>query len=67
MGTPDLQGTFGTFSFFTDDPFAATEEVAGGRIVRVNSHGTMPSCPSKAPPTRCAKTAPRRKSRSLSM
>jgi predicted AlkP superfamily phosphohydrolase/phosphomutase len=36
MGTPDLQGTFGTFTFFTDDPLAATEEVAGGRLVRVN-------------------------------
>jgi hypothetical protein len=35
MGTPDLEGTFGTFSFFTDDPFVASGEVAGGRIVRV--------------------------------
>jgi predicted AlkP superfamily phosphohydrolase/phosphomutase len=36
MGTPDLQGTFGTFTFFTDDPSAVTEDVPGGRIVHVN-------------------------------
>ena len=29
MGTPDLQGTFGTFTFFTDDPGTRSEQVAG--------------------------------------
>jgi predicted AlkP superfamily phosphohydrolase/phosphomutase len=35
MGTPDLRGTYGTFSYFTDDPMAQTGEVEGGQIVPV--------------------------------
>ena len=35
MGTPDLRGTFGTFSYYTDDPLEAARDVAGGRIVPV--------------------------------
>jgi predicted AlkP superfamily phosphohydrolase/phosphomutase len=35
MGTPDLQGTYGTFTFFTDDPEEQTHGVSGGQIVRV--------------------------------
>ena len=35
MGTPDLEGTFGTFTFYTDDPFEKGGEVSGGRIVPV--------------------------------
>jgi predicted AlkP superfamily phosphohydrolase/phosphomutase len=35
MGTPDLQGGFGTFTIFTDDPLELTHEVAGGRVVKV--------------------------------
>jgi predicted AlkP superfamily phosphohydrolase/phosphomutase len=35
MGTPDLQGTYGVFSFFTDDPAVSTTGVSGGEIVRV--------------------------------
>jgi predicted AlkP superfamily phosphohydrolase/phosphomutase len=35
MGTPDMRGTFGTFSYFTDDPLEDSREVPGGRIVRV--------------------------------
>jgi predicted AlkP superfamily phosphohydrolase/phosphomutase len=34
MGTPDLLGTYGTFTLFTDDPSAAPEvAVSGGRVV----------------------------------
>ena len=29
MGTPDLRGSYGTFSFYTDDPMAA--RAGGGR------------------------------------
>ena len=36
MGTPDLEGTYGTFTFFTSDPAHAAREVSGGRIVRVD-------------------------------
>jgi predicted AlkP superfamily phosphohydrolase/phosphomutase len=35
MGTPDLRGTFGTFTLFTDDPREEQREVPGGRIVPV--------------------------------
>jgi predicted AlkP superfamily phosphohydrolase/phosphomutase len=35
MGAPDLRGTFGTFTFYTNDPKRQTKDVPGGRIVRV--------------------------------
>jgi predicted AlkP superfamily phosphohydrolase/phosphomutase len=35
MGTPDIRGTFGTFTDFNDDPLEAARSVAGGRIVPV--------------------------------
>jgi len=35
MGTPDMRGTFGTFSYFTDDPLETARSVPGGRIVAV--------------------------------
>jgi predicted AlkP superfamily phosphohydrolase/phosphomutase len=35
MGTPDLLGTFGTFTYFTSDPKEKIHDVPGGRIVPV--------------------------------
>jgi predicted AlkP superfamily phosphohydrolase/phosphomutase len=35
MGTPDLRGTYGTFSFYTDDPAALAGAVEGGQIIPV--------------------------------
>jgi predicted AlkP superfamily phosphohydrolase/phosphomutase len=35
MGTPDLRGTYGTFSFYTDDPTAAPGAVEGGQVISV--------------------------------
>src|SRR5438046_1078688 len=35
MGTPDLRGAFGTFTFYTDDPEEISRNVSGGRIVKV--------------------------------
>jgi predicted AlkP superfamily phosphohydrolase/phosphomutase len=35
MGTPDLRGTYGTFTFYTDDPTAMTGPVEGGQVVQV--------------------------------
>jgi predicted AlkP superfamily phosphohydrolase/phosphomutase len=35
MGTPDLRGTYGTFSFYTDDPTAVAGSVEGGQIIPV--------------------------------
>jgi predicted AlkP superfamily phosphohydrolase/phosphomutase len=35
MGTPDLRGTYGTFSFYTDDPLATAGSVEGGQVIPV--------------------------------
>ena len=35
LGTPDLQGSMGTFTFYTESPWTGDEEIAGGRIVEV--------------------------------
>ena len=35
MGVPDMQGTFGTFTFFTDDALESARDVPGGQIVPV--------------------------------
>lgn len=35
MGTPDIQGTYGTFSFFTDTPPDDDEDISGGQIFPV--------------------------------
>jgi predicted AlkP superfamily phosphohydrolase/phosphomutase len=39
MGTPDLAGSNGTFSFFTDDPAEKRTEVPGGRVARITPAG----------------------------
>ena len=36
MGTPDMRGTFGTFTDFSDDPLEIGRSVSGGRIVPVS-------------------------------
>ncbi len=36
MGTPDMRGTFGTFTFFTDNPAEQSRNVPGGQIVHVD-------------------------------
>ena len=36
MGVPDLRGTYGTFTFYTDDASFAAGAVEGGEIVPVN-------------------------------
>lgn len=40
MGTPDLQGGFGTFTYFTSDPAATARLVSGGRIVQLAPGGS---------------------------
>lgn len=50
MGTPDLEGTLGTFSFYTDDPEEVTRSVSGGRIVKVELSGTNIVLPIQGPP-----------------
>ncbi|HTA41032.1 MAG TPA: alkaline phosphatase family protein [Bryobacteraceae bacterium] len=36
MGAPDLRGTQGTFSYYTDDPSESSREVSGGLIRKVS-------------------------------
>jgi len=35
MGTPDLRGTYGTFTYYTDDPMAVAGAEEGGQVVPV--------------------------------
>ena len=39
MGTPDLLGTYGTFSFFTSEPGQRARVVSGGRVQPVDVSG----------------------------
>ena len=50
MGTPDLRGTQGTFTYFTDDPNAAPREVPGGLIRKVTVTGGHAELPLDGPP-----------------
>jgi predicted AlkP superfamily phosphohydrolase/phosphomutase len=49
MGTPDLAGTFGTFSFYTEDPDEVPHDVAGGRIVKVQRQDGRVAIPIEGP------------------
>jgi len=50
MGTPDLEGTFGTFTYYTDDPPAGADAVSGGRIVPVTATDHRVVLPIEGPP-----------------
>jgi len=50
MGTPDLGGTFGTFSFYTDDPEERSHAVPGGRVVKVRRQDGRVIVPVTGPP-----------------
>ena len=50
MGTPDLRGTSGTFSFYTTNPAVKSEQVSGGEIVSVRPIGGMVSAELSGPP-----------------
>jgi predicted AlkP superfamily phosphohydrolase/phosphomutase len=49
MGTPDLEGTFGTFTYYTDDPSEPGGAVPGGRIVPVAVVGHRVALPIDGP------------------
>jgi predicted AlkP superfamily phosphohydrolase/phosphomutase len=49
MGTPDLEGTFGTFTYYTDDPNEPGGAVPGGRIVPVAMVGHRVVLPIEGP------------------
>ncbi|MBI3863173.1 MAG: alkaline phosphatase family protein [Planctomycetia bacterium] len=44
MGTPDLLGGYGTFSYFTDDRAERSREVSGGRITKVEVRDQVVDC-----------------------
>ena len=49
MGTPDLEGTYGTFTYYTDDPLTSAGAVPGGRIVTVQPDGNRVILPVEGP------------------
>ncbi|MBI3664773.1 MAG: alkaline phosphatase family protein [Acidobacteria bacterium] len=59
MGTPDMRGTFGTFTYFTGDPQEQTRQVPGGRIVRVNVSNYQVELPIDGPVNTFRKERPR--------
>ncbi len=50
MGTPDLEGTFGTFTYYTDDPLETSRAVSGGRFVAVEAKDHRVILPIEGPP-----------------
>ena len=50
MGVPDMRGTEGTFTFYTEDPDEAAREVPGGRIVRTHAVNGRYVLPVEGPP-----------------
>lgn len=59
MGTPDLRGTSGTFSFFTTDPTYESREVSGGEISVVRRIGNVVRGELAGPPNAFLEDAPR--------
>lgn len=49
MGTPDLQGGYGTFAWFTDDINERTRDVSGGRINRAPMRDHVMKCTLRGP------------------
>ena len=60
MGTPDLLGTYGTFSFYTSDPFAIGGPVAGGTVVPVEVRDGVVRAALEGPDNPLLKRAARR-------
>jgi predicted AlkP superfamily phosphohydrolase/phosphomutase len=50
MGVPDLGGTEGTFTFYTDDPDETARDVPGGRIVKARAKNGRYELPVEGPP-----------------
>ncbi len=58
MGTPDLRGTLGTFTFYTDDPAEISRSVSGGRIVKVAAFNNRTTLKVEGPPNSLLKEHP---------
>lgn len=50
MGTPDMRGSSGTFTFYTDDPSFKAGAVSGGEIYRLRLRNNMVSTNISGPP-----------------
>ncbi len=50
MGTPDLRGTEGTFTYYTDDPAVTSHDVPGGLIRKVHVDGGHADLRLEGPP-----------------
>ena len=50
MGTPDLRGTLGTFSFYTDSADEISRTVSGGQIIKVEVQDGGVMLPVEGPP-----------------
>ncbi len=50
MGTPDLQGGYGIFTWFTDESKAVSRDVPGGRIEKVTAENDVFRCRVLGPP-----------------
>ncbi len=49
LGTPDLLGTYGTFTLFTDNTIDNLETISGGRVVNVQSQDHQFQCKLEGP------------------
>ena len=49
MGTPDLRGTFGTFTYFTTDATQKSRPVPGGQIVHIRLRDGQATLPIQGP------------------
>ena len=58
MGTPDLRGTLGTFTLFTNDPEELSRSVNGGRIEKVQIENGRAVLRIQGPPNTFRKEAP---------
>jgi predicted AlkP superfamily phosphohydrolase/phosphomutase len=58
MGTPDLRGTYGTFTFYTDDATAVAGAVEGGEVVQVEVQNNRVSSNLIGPGNTFRKNAP---------
>jgi predicted AlkP superfamily phosphohydrolase/phosphomutase len=58
MGTPDMRGSSGTFSFYTSDPAYKAEKISGGEIYRVAVRNHSAELTIDGPPNAFLEDAP---------
>ncbi|MGD8719280.1 MAG: alkaline phosphatase family protein [Candidatus Zixiibacteriota bacterium] len=58
MGTPDIRGTYGTFTYYTDDPPADADKFTGGECVTVRLWDNTFTADLTGPPNTFKENAP---------